>query len=336
MMAILDRLVIAEERKADETEAKRKIDQKFTQFPTTKFDGSDPGKAYDHWTDFMRYYRYATDTGVLALDNYQEFVRVFELSLSGVPITWFRGIKDKYQTIPEFKAAFLGRFNRWGQTVKQLSNAWNTLRFDMQKNDLDSFTIDLRLLGDILHMTPEQTLEKFKDSFDSEISAHLLEADDIETAKNKAQQLIFLYQNKQGTSASTTMLLHEAKAQHEVLEHQLAERSKYDQDKDKSDKSQHLEDYSRDSENNHSYNTAQSNKYNAKSTGWRGATSGNTFRGRSSNKSRYNRPRGRGGYQNVNNQYRQDDQQQNYQRPYGFRRRSGGWRSRSSQGRPPR
>ena len=112
MMAILDRLVIAEERKADETEAKRKIDQKFTQFPTTKFDGSDPGKAYDHWTDFMRYYRYATDTGVLALDNYQEFVRVFELSLSGVPITWFRGIKDRYQMIPEFKAAFLGQFNR--------------------------------------------------------------------------------------------------------------------------------------------------------------------------------------------------------------------------------
>ena len=206
----------------------------------------------------------------------------------------------------------------------------------MQKNDLDSFTIDLRLLGDILHMTPEQTLEKFKDSFDSEISAHLLEADDIETAKNKAQQLIFLYQNKQGPSASTTMLLHEAKVQHEVLEHQLAERSKYDQDKDKSDKSQHPEDYSRHSENNQSYNTAQPNKYNAKSTGWRGTNSGNTFRGRSSNRSRYNRPRGRGGYQNVNNQYRQDDQQPSYQRPYGFRRRSGGWRGRSSQGRPPR
>ena len=285
---------------------------------------------------FMRYYRYATDTGVLALDNYQEFVRVFELSLSGVPITWFRGIKDRYQTIPEFKAAFLGRFNRWGQTVKQLSNAWNTLRFDMQKNDLDSFTIDLRLLGDILHMTPEQTLEKFKDSFDSEISAHLLEADDIETAKNKAQQLIFLYQNKQGTTASTTMLLHEAKAQHEVLEHQLAERSTYDQDKDNSNKSQHPDNCSRHSENNQSYNNTQPNKYNVKGTGWRGANSGNTFRGRSSNRSRYNHPRGRGGYHNVNNQYRQDDQQQNYQRPYGFRRHSGGWQGRSSQGRPPR
>ena len=72
-------------------------------------------------------------------------------------------------------------------------NAWHTLRFDMQKEDLDAFSLDVRLLGDIMHMTPEQTLDKFKDSFDSEISTHLLEANDIEAAKAKAQQLIHLY-----------------------------------------------------------------------------------------------------------------------------------------------
>ena len=52
-------------------------------FPTDKFDGSEPGKAYDHWVDFMHYYRYATDTGVLTRDDYTQFVKVFELSLSG-------------------------------------------------------------------------------------------------------------------------------------------------------------------------------------------------------------------------------------------------------------
>ena len=66
----------------------------------------------------------------------------------------------------------------------------------MQNQDLDAFTLDVRLLGDIMHMTPEQTLDKFKDSFHSEISAHLLEANDIESAKTKAQQLICLYQKK--------------------------------------------------------------------------------------------------------------------------------------------
>ena len=126
------------------------------------------------------------------------------------------------------KAAFLGRFNRWGQTSKQLSHAWNTLRFDMQKSDLDKFTIELHLLGDILHMTPEHTLEKFIDSFDSEISAHLLEVKDIETAKTKAQQLIFLYQNKQSGVTSNTMLLHDKVKSCMVLEHELAPRTGQD------------------------------------------------------------------------------------------------------------
>ena len=59
---------------------------------------------------------------------------------------------------------------------------------------MTAFTLDVRLLGDIMHMTSKQTLDKFKDSFDSEILAHLLEANDIETAKAEAQQLIYLYQ----------------------------------------------------------------------------------------------------------------------------------------------
>ena len=104
------------------------------------------------------------------------------------------------------------------------TNTWHTLRFDMQKEDLDAFTLDVRLLGDIMHMTPEQTLDKFKDSFDSEISAHLLEANDIESAKAKAQQLIYLYRNKYMPTSASTVLLHEQAEPRTILEHQLAER----------------------------------------------------------------------------------------------------------------
>ena len=71
---------------------------------------TEPSKAYDHWTDFMRYYRYATDNNVFCRDNYDDFKTVVELSLSGIAITWFQGMKDKLQTIAQFKAAFLGRF----------------------------------------------------------------------------------------------------------------------------------------------------------------------------------------------------------------------------------
>ena len=223
MVAILDRLIAVEERKQEDAEEFHKVSQRFTMFPTTKFDGLEPSKAYDHWTDFMRYYRYATDNSVLHRDNYDDFKTVFEISLSGIAITWFRGMKDKFQTIAQFKAAFLGRFNQWGQTQKQLTNAWHTLRFDMQKEDLDAFTLDVRFLGDIMHMTPEQTLDKFKDSFDSEISAHLLEANDIESAKVKAQQLIYLYRNKYMPTSASTVLLHEHAQPRAILEHQLAE-----------------------------------------------------------------------------------------------------------------
>ena len=108
-------------------------------FPTDKVYGTEPSKAYDHWINFMRYYRYATDNNVLQRDNYDDFKTVFELSLSGIAITWFRGMKDRFQTIADFNAAFLGRFNRWGQTVKQLTNAWHTLQFDMQKTGFRCF-----------------------------------------------------------------------------------------------------------------------------------------------------------------------------------------------------
>ena len=111
-----------------------------------------------------------------------------------------------------------------GTDTKQLTNAWHTLRFDKQKEDLDAFTLDVRLLGDIMHMTPEQTLYKFKDSFDSEILAHLVEANDIEAAKAKAQQLIYLYRNKYMPASASTVLLHEHVEPRTILEHQLAER----------------------------------------------------------------------------------------------------------------
>ena len=184
-------------------------------------------------------------------------------------------MKDKFQTIAQFKAAFLGRFNRWGQTQKQLMNAWHTLRFDMQKEDLDAFTLDVRLLGDIMHMTPEQTLDKFKDSFDSEISAHLLEANDIEAAKAKAQQLIYLYQNKYMPASASTVLLHEHVEPRTILEHQLAERDTTtqvlnshaaDNKYNDNDSTAHSETKSR----KYSEHDSQNDKYSPQNPKWRG------------------------------------------------------------------
>ena len=89
MVTILDRLIAAEEREQEDAEQFHKVSQKFTMFPTNNFDRAEPSKAYDHWIDFMRYYRYATDNNLLHRDNYYDFKTVFELSLSGIAITWF-------------------------------------------------------------------------------------------------------------------------------------------------------------------------------------------------------------------------------------------------------
>ena len=335
MIAILDRLIAVEERKQEDAEEFYKVSQRFTMFPTTKFDSLEPCKAYDHWTNFMRYYRYTMDNNVLRRDNYDDFKTVFELSLWGITITWFRGMKDKFQTIAQFKAAFLGRFNRWGQTQKQLTNAWHTLRFDMQKEDLDAIILDVRLLGDVMHMTPEQTLDKFKDSFDSKISAHLLEANDIELAKAKAQQLIYLYRNKYMPTSASTVLLHEHAQPRAILEHQLIEQeapiqtlnshtvdSKYDDDDDKT----HSDNKS------HKFNNRdpQNDNYKKQSPKWHG---NNNNCGRSSYRSRGNHPQGR----DSSNRPRRD---QNYGYQYApsprgnFRKRfgQGSWRGRSYTG----
>ena len=272
------------------------------------------------------YYRYATDTGVLTRDDYPQFVRVFKLSLSGVAITWFRGMKDKYTDIQQLKSAFLCRFNRWGQTPKQLSHAWNTLHFDMQKSDLDKFTIELRLLGDILHMTPEHTLEKFIDSFDSEISAHLLEVQDIEAAKIKAQQLIFLYQNKHSGVSSNTMLLHDKPKPRVVLEHKLAQTTEYDsvsQDQD----AKSTQDRSPRNPNRGQSRTQ--NNYSNRGRNWRGSNSAN-YRGRIDGRGNRGRYRGRNNYYSNNGQRQQNQRSDSNQYRQRGRQGTQQWRNRSS------
>ena len=153
---------------------------------------------------------------------YTIFCQQFILTLTGIAYTWFKQIQDNFNDINDVKAAFLKRFNEWRQTVKQHMTAWNSLRFDVQQHDMDVFTRKLRLLASILYMTDDQTLEKLKDSFDTNIAAHLIECDTLAEAREKVEQLIFLYKNT-APALATTVLLHNALPDaKELNEHQLA------------------------------------------------------------------------------------------------------------------
>ena len=228
IVAILNRLVNAQEKQAnDKNESKR-----FTQFPTVKFDGSAPEKSLDHWNIFMQYWIYVLGKGYVPkqtdVNYYTVFCQQFILTLTGIAYTWFKQIQDSFNDINDVKAAFLKRFNEWGQTVKQHMTAWNSLRFDVQQHDMDVFTRKLRLLASILYMTDDQTVEKFKDLFDTNIAAHLIECEMLAEAREKAEQLVFLYKNTAPALATTVLLHDNAPEPKELKEHQLAPVPKVD------------------------------------------------------------------------------------------------------------
>ena len=106
--------------------------------------------------------------------------------------------------------------------------AWNSLKFDVQKHDMDVFTRKLKLLASILYMTDDQTLEKFKDSFDTTIAAHLIECTTLSEAREKAEQLVFLYKSTAPLPAPTVLIHNAPVDQKEINEHQLAPVGQHD------------------------------------------------------------------------------------------------------------
>ena len=77
-------------------------------------------------------------------------------------------------------------------------------------------------------MTDDQTLEKFKDSFDTTIAAHLIECNTLSEAREKAEQLVFLYKSTAPLPAPTVLLHNASVDQKEINEHQLAPVGRHD------------------------------------------------------------------------------------------------------------
>ena len=204
----------------------KKDTKRFTQFPLEKFDGTEPGKSLDHWNLFTQYWNYVLRIGYISGQNdanyFATFGEQFVLTLSGIAYSWFKQVIPAYHDIEDVKAAFLKRFNEWSQTVKQHMNAWNNLRFNLNKHDMDVFTCQLQWLASILYMTEDQTLEKFKDTFDLNITVHLIECATLDEAREKAEQLVFIYKNNNPSSASSVLMHTQLNDKREIQEYELA------------------------------------------------------------------------------------------------------------------
>ena len=133
---------------------------------------------------------------------------MFKLTLQDIALGWFETESPTWLTEYQMKQAFLKRFNPWGNTRRQQQDAWNKLEFDMTKDDVDAFIIDMKMLASILGHNNDVITEKFKDIFpDPNIEA----ADDFAAMQTKAKQLIQIYKPTHDTPlASAAILVHTA------------------------------------------------------------------------------------------------------------------------------
>ena len=137
---------------------------------------------------------------------------MFKLTLQDIALGWFKTESPTWLTEDQMKQAFLKRFNPWGDTRCQQQDAWNKLKFDMTKDDVDAFVVDMKMLTTILGHNDDVITEKFKDIFpDPNIEAALIAMDNFAAMQTKAKQLVQIYKPAHDSPiASAAILVHTA------------------------------------------------------------------------------------------------------------------------------
>ena len=196
-------------------DANRDNSQKqFLVFPKESFTGQDKKKAKSHWAKFSKYLDYQDQQGTIPRDlaHLPEIKSMFKLTLQDIALGWFKTESPTWLTEDQMKQAFLKRFNPWGDTRCQQQDAWNKLKFDMTKDDIDAFVVDMKMLASILGHNDNVITEKFKDIFPNpNIEAALIAMDDFAAMQTKAKQLVQIYKPAHDSPmASAAILVHTA------------------------------------------------------------------------------------------------------------------------------
>ena len=135
---------------------------------------------------------------------------MFKLTLQDIALGWFETESPNWLTEDQMRQSFLKRFNPWGDTRRQQQDAWSKLKFDMTKDDVDSYVVDMETLASILGHNDNVIMEKFKDVFpDPNIEAALVAMDDFAAMQTKAKQLVHIYKPAHDSPmASAAILVH--------------------------------------------------------------------------------------------------------------------------------
>ena len=186
--------------------------KQFLMFPKDSFTGEDKKKAKSHWAEFSKYLDYQNQQGTIPRDlaHLPEIKSMFKLTLQDIALGWFDTESPNWLTEDQMKQTFLKRFNPWGDTRRQQQDAWNKLKFDMTKDDVDAFVVDMKMLASILGHNDDVITEKFKDIFpDLNIKAALIAMDNFAAMQTKAKQLVQIYKPAHDSPvASAAILVH--------------------------------------------------------------------------------------------------------------------------------
>ena len=186
--------------------------KQFLMFPKESFTGEDKKKAKSHWAKFSKYLDYQNQQGTIPRDlaHLPEIKSMFKLTLQDIALGWFETESPNWLTEDQMKQAFLKRFNPWGDTRHQQQDAWNKLKFDMTKDDVNAFVVDMKMLASILGHNDDVITEKFKDIFpDTNIEAALIAMDNFAAMQTKAKQLVQIYKPAHDSPmASAAILVH--------------------------------------------------------------------------------------------------------------------------------
>ena len=186
--------------------------KQFLMFPKESFTGQDKKLAKSHWAEFSKYLDYQDQQGTIPRDlaHLPDIKSMFKLTLQDIALGWFETESPNWLTEDQMKQSFLKRFNPWGDTRCQQQDAWNKLKFNMTKDDVDSFVVDMKTLASILGQNDDVLIEKFKDVFaDPNMEAALIAMDDFALMQKKAKQLVHIYKPAHDSPlASAAILVH--------------------------------------------------------------------------------------------------------------------------------
>ena len=138
------------------------VRKNFHMFPKEAFTGQDKKLSQGYWSEFAKHLNYQSGQGIIQRNNahIDDIKSMFRLTLQDIALVWFDSEGFNLKEVA-LKQAFLKQFNLWGDKRHQQQDAWNKFKFDMSKDDVDAFVINIKMIARILGHNDEAIKEKF-------------------------------------------------------------------------------------------------------------------------------------------------------------------------------